>query len=246
MRSQASSHKLLRAPACIRPAQHAGCSTLTESVLRHVVRSIGEAYTAPGPGTYPLPANYSGGKPCKKLDSQRGAFRSRSQQRPSSGSLDVPGAGAYSPNMASIYPHQRNSGANMRSRRSRFDNTDATTPRHMGPGKYAQCDRTLYGEAQKATERSSRVRPGFGSTSEREMTFLRAPKTPSPGEHQPLQGGRSLRTPRESGRQRTPRSKAQGGPLDWLLNEYRAPVAAQTVDPAAERSVEVERFLQAM
>ena len=212
------------------------------------MRSIGEAYTAPGPGTYPQPENYSGGKPYKKLDGQRCVFRSRSQQRPSSRSSDVPGAGAYSPNMASIYPNQRDSGANMRSRRSRFDHNNATTPRNMGPGKYAQCDRTLYVDAQKATERSSRIRPGFGSTSEREMTFLRAPKTPSPGEHQPLQGGRSLRTPRESGResgrQRTLRSQG-GGPLDWLLNEYRAPVAAPA-DAAAERSMEVERFLQAL
>ena len=54
----------------------------------------------------------------------------------------------------------------MRSAADRFKDRryDNITDAGVGPGSYSQSDRTLFVDAKAATARSSRIRPGFGST----------------------------------------------------------------------------------
>ena len=189
---------------------------------RDLHMNIGElGYTAPGPGYYPTHANYASGKAYKKQSAGRATFRSTSQQRPSAKSF-VPSPDRYKPNMNSIYPNQRDSGANMRSSTNRFapvsfGGSKSMTPRKIGPGSYrgAEQNLTLFTEAQRSTSRASKIQPGFGSTSAQRALPLNAPRGgPSPGEHQPPVGGYS-RTPRGGSRTprtpRTPRAGSDGG-----------------------------------
>lgn len=182
--------------------------------FREMNLNIGESYTAPGPGYYVQHSQFALGRAYRAVDSQRSVFRSTSLQRPSARSF-VPGPGNYSPNMNSVYPNQRDSGAKMRSVADRFGpvsfgHAKCMTPRKVGPGCYAQVDRTLYVEAQRSTAKSSRSRPGFGSTSAQRSLPVRAPRdSPAPGSHQPRVGGFLPRTPRSGSR--TPRTPRGGG-----------------------------------
>ena len=72
---------------------------------------------APGPGAYQ--AAESQKKQYPQVDPNISVFRSGSLQRPKN-DTPVPGSGTYSPNMASVYANQRDSGAQMRSAGSRF------------------------------------------------------------------------------------------------------------------------------
>ena len=176
------------------------------TLARELNLNIGESYTAPGAGTYTQHPQFALGRAYKAVDSQRSVFQSMSLQRPQAKTF-VPGPGVYSPNMNSVYPNQRDSGAGMRSMSDRFGPVSfgaqkSMTPRNIGPGRYAQADRTLYVEAQRSTAKSSRSRPGFGSTSAQRKLPVHAPRdSPAPGVHQPS----TVRTPRGYGG-KTPRS----------------------------------------
>ena len=177
-------------------------------------RRIGQAFSAPAATAYEQHCNYSNGQKFRNRPNNGCVFNSKSLQRPSSKSI-VPGANRYSPNMNAVLPNQPNSGALLRSFTRRFHDDKPTTPRHVGPGGYAQADRTMYVVAQEVTSKGSRRRPGFGSTSaQRKLPFhAKGDDTrPGPGAHQPLQGGWSPRTPRStSSSPRTPGSSGRTG-----------------------------------
>jgi len=183
--------------------------------FRELGISVGElGRAAPGPGHYAHNPEFANGRAYRKEAGNKWIFQSRSLQRPSSSSF-VPEAGAYNPNMMSIYPKQQDSGAHMRSLSDRFKSVrdKPITPRHVGPGHYAQVDRTLYVEAQRSTAKASKARPGFGSTSvQRALPIYGNRGSPSAGDHQPTWGGWRPRgehggagTP-ASGTPRTPRT----------------------------------------
>ena len=196
----------------------------------HALVAIGEiGLTAPGPGYYPQHPGYSQGRAYKHIDGGKASFRSHSLQRPSSKSPN-PGAGTYSPNMQSVYPNRRDSGAMMRGHSARFATEKQMTSRKLGPGCYPQTDRTLYVEAQKSVQRSSRSSVGFGSTSAQRALPFYGGDTPSPGYNQPRVGvpkRRPVMTPR------TPRGTALDGSLRTPLGSARTPRGGEAKAAAA-------------
>ena len=92
------------------------------------------------------------------------SFRSKSLQRPSSKS-EVPASNTYTPNFNAIHANRPNSGASLRSQAQRMYVERPMTASSIGPGTYAQYDGSLYFESERAVSRSSRLQPGFGSTS---------------------------------------------------------------------------------
>ena len=117
---------------------------------------------SPGPGAYQVEearkkSQYPATSPNISI------FRSGSLQRPS-GKTVGPGAGTYSPNMASVHANQRDSGAQMRSAGSRWGHEQSMTEAMVGPGSYEQLEGSLYVSAQKSMSKASKVRPAFGST----------------------------------------------------------------------------------
>jgi len=139
---------------------------------------------APGPGAYQ--AADSAKKQYPAVDPNISVFRSGSLQRPSN-HKPVPGSGTYTPNMASIYANQRDSGAQMRSAGGRFREDLPMTDPIVGPGAYEQLDGSLYIDAQKSVSRQSRIKPSFGSTSnQRSLPFL-PQDTPGPGSYEPIE-----------------------------------------------------------
>jgi len=139
---------------------------------------------APGPGAYQ--AADSAKKQYPAVDPNISVFRSGSLQRPSN-HTPVPGSGTYTPNMASIYANQRDSGAQMRSAGGRFREDLPMTDPIVGPGAYEQLDGSLYIDAQKSVSRQSRIKPSFGSTSnQRSLPFL-PQDTPGPGSYEPIE-----------------------------------------------------------
>ena len=139
---------------------------------------------APGPGAYQ--AADSKKKQYPSVNPSVSVFRSGSLQRPSN-HTHVPGSGTYSPNLASIYANQRDSGAQMRSAGGRFLQEASMTEPIVGPGSYEQLDGSLYVDAQKSMSKSSKIRPAFGATSnQRSLPFL-PQDTPGPGSYEPLE-----------------------------------------------------------
>ena len=110
---------------------------------------------APGPGAYQ--AAESAKKQYPQVDPNISVFRSGSLQRPKN-DTPVPGSGTYSPNMASIYANQRDSGAQMRSAGGRFKEELSSTEENIGPGSYEQLNGSLYVDAQKSVSKSSKLR----------------------------------------------------------------------------------------
>ena len=156
---------------------------------------------APGPGAYQ--AADAQKKQYPAVDPNISVFRSGSLQRPKDDTA-VPGSGTYSPNMASIYANQRDSGAQMRSAGGRFRVDQSMTEPIVGPGSYEQLDGSLYIDAQKSLSRGSKIKPSFNSTSsQRALPFL-AQDTPGPGSYEPLEPRLSKRSSRGAGSQRTP------------------------------------------
>ena len=138
---------------------------------------------APGPGAYQ--AAESQKKQYPQVDPNISVFRSGSLQRPKSDTSN-PGSGTYSPNMASIYANQRDSGAQMRSAGGRFKEELSSTEPMVGPGAYEQLEGSLYVDAQKSVSKSSKLRPGFGTTSAQRFTFL-PQDNPGPGSYEPIE-----------------------------------------------------------
>jgi hypothetical protein len=152
---------------------------------------------APGPGAYM--AADSAKKQYPAVDPNISVFRSGSLQRPKN-DTPVPGSGTYSPNMASVYANQRDSGAQMRSAGGRFREEASMTEPIVGPGAYEQLDGSLYIDAQKSLSRSSKLRPSFNSTAVQRALPNYGQDTPGPGSYEPLE-------PRISKSQRSSRSQ---------------------------------------
>jgi hypothetical protein len=139
---------------------------------------------APGPGAYQ--AAESRKKQYPNVDPNISVFRSGSLQRPKNDTT-VPGSGTYSPNMASVYANQRDSGAQMRSAGARFRDEAPQTEAIVGPGSYEQLDGSLYIDAQKSVSKSSKIRPAFGTTSSQNALPFLPQDTPGPGSYEPLE-----------------------------------------------------------
>ena len=122
-------------------------------------------------------------------------FRSGSLQR-AKDDTPVPGSGTYSPNMASIYANQRDSGAQMRSAGGRFVAEMISTEPIVGPGSYEQTDGSLYVDAQKSVSKSSKLRPAFGSTSSQNALPFLPQDTPGPGSYEPIEPRVKSRRPK--------------------------------------------------
>jgi hypothetical protein len=139
---------------------------------------------APGPGAYQ--AAESQKKQYPQVDPNISVFRSGSLQRPKN-DTPVPGSGTYSPQMGSIYPNQRDSGAQMRSAAGRFREEVSMTEPIVGPGSYEQLEGSLYVDAQKSVSKSSKLRPAFGTTSSQNALPFLPQDTPGPGSYEPLE-----------------------------------------------------------
>ena len=155
---------------------------------------------APGPGAYM--AADAAKRQYPAVDPNISVFRSGSMQRPKD-DTPVPGSGTYSPNLMSIYPNQRDSGAQMRSAGGRFKEDQSQTEPIVGPGSYEQLDGSLYVDAQKSLSKSSKIRPSFNSTTAQRALPNYAQDTPGPGSYEPLEPrinktSRTARTNRSS------------------------------------------------
>jgi len=139
---------------------------------------------APGPGAYQ--AAESAKKQYPQVDPNVSVFRSGSLQRPKN-DTPVPGSGTYSPNMASIYSNQRDSGAQMRSAGGRFREDQIMTEPIVGPGSYEQLEGSLYIDAQKSVSKTSKLRPAFGTTSSQNALPFLPQDTPGPGSYEPIE-----------------------------------------------------------
>mmetsp|Transcript_22082 Transcript_22082/g.56398 ORF Transcript_22082/g.56398 Transcript_22082/m.56398 type:complete len:274 (-) Transcript_22082:383-1204(-) len=140
---------------------------------------------------------YDAGLAQKKLyptvDANVSVFRSRTTQRPSARS-PVPGPAHYAPNLRSVEANPANAGAQMRSANGRFANYQAgmqgqksATELSVGPGTYStEYGRSLEADARRTLLRSSKIRPGFGSTTPQRTQFHR-PLSPGPGTYQRLE-----------------------------------------------------------
>ena len=138
------------------------------SVRRRLPLEImGESIQAgPGPGAY-LPSSTFGKYAKYKHKAAAGpspVFRSRLPQRPKPENEDVPGAGAYSPEMETIEKGVH--GVTINSGPERFGDSeflsDSTEPT-VGPGRYDSHDhKTLRQSAATALKMTSRQSPGFG------------------------------------------------------------------------------------
>jgi hypothetical protein len=139
---------------------------------------------SPGPGAYQ--AAESAKKQYAAVDPNISVFRSGSLQRPKD-DTPVPGAGTYSPNMASVYANKRDSGASLRSAGGRFRVEQSMTEPGVGPGSYEETSGTLLLDSQQAVLRSSKIKPAFSTTSpQRSLPFL-PQDTPGPGSYEPLE-----------------------------------------------------------
>jgi len=156
---------------------------------------------APGPGAYM--AADSQKKQYPAVDPNISVFRSGSLQRPKN-DTPVPGSGTYSPNMASIYANQRDSGAQMRSAGGRFREDQSMTEPIVGPGSYEQLDGSLYIDAQKSVSKTSKIRPAFGTTSSQNALPFLPQDTPGPGSYEPLEPRMSKNKSKSSVRPKTP------------------------------------------
>ena len=152
----------------------------------------------PGPGTYNMAI--AAKKIFGFVDDNRSVFLSETPQREVH-STAVPGPDAYTPNMQSVYPNIRDSGASMRGTLVRL----ATTMKHpshvggdpsmtdeaIGPGAYEDhLHNTVATTLEKAASRSSRLQPGFGTmTPQRALPYGQKDESPGPGAYQPLVWG---------------------------------------------------------
>lgn len=126
----------------------------------------------PGPGAY-LPASTFGKHAKHQGKASRSpspVFRSLTPQREMPHNENVPGAGAYSPEMTAIEPAALNPASSLKgkghrfggSAKSRADRSEA----RVGPGAYDSHEhRTVRHDAAKALQTKSRQSPGFGAAS---------------------------------------------------------------------------------
>eukprot|EP00325_Prymnesiales_sp_UTEX-LB-985_P002021 CAMPEP_0174702886 /NCGR_PEP_ID=MMETSP1094-20130205/7029_1 /TAXON_ID=156173 /ORGANISM="Chrysochromulina brevifilum, Strain UTEX LB 985" /LENGTH=239 /DNA_ID=CAMNT_0015900737 /DNA_START=12 /DNA_END=731 /DNA_ORIENTATION=- len=124
------------------------------------------------------------------------AFRSTTPQRPSSKST-VPSPAHYRPRPKSaLYRYEQNSGAHMRSAGDRFSvynggmaGQKSMTSTDIGPDSYdCATYRSLLSDCRQHMKRSSRLRPGFGTTTaQRALPFgMQQVISPGPGAYQRL------------------------------------------------------------
>jgi len=123
-----------------------------------------------------------------KQDANVSAFRSGSTQRPTSKSA-VPGPDMYKPNVHAIMPAIGDSGAHMRGAADRFHDKrfESSTDEVVGPGSYDQYEKTLAEDCDLAIVRSSRIKPGFGTTTAPRKLPFHAQGTPAPGNYEPME-----------------------------------------------------------
>jgi len=123
-----------------------------------------------------------------KQDANVSVFKSASLQRPNAKSF-VPGPDHYAPNPLSILPAIGDSGAHMRGTADRFYEKKYvnSTPEVVGPGSYDQFEKTLAEDCDMAISRSSRIKPGFGTTMPQRALPFYARDTPAPGGYEPLE-----------------------------------------------------------
>ena len=123
-----------------------------------------------------------------KQDANVSVFRSGMLQRPSSKSA-VPAPDAYNPNIHAVLPALGDSGAHMRGQSDRFHDKrfESITDEVVGPGSYDQYEKTLAEDCDMAIARSSRIKPGFGSTTPQRKLPFYAQGTPAPGSYEPVE-----------------------------------------------------------
>lgn len=125
-----------------------------------------------------------------KVDANVSVFRSTSLQRPSAKSA-VPSPDHYNPNIKAIHPSDKDMGTGMRplnyGDRFHHCHLQSNTPEEVGPGSYEQLEKTLDMDSDLALARSSRIRPGFGTTSPQRKLPFYAQGTPAPGTYDPME-----------------------------------------------------------
>ncbi|KOO31769.1 hypothetical protein Ctob_007406 [Chrysochromulina tobinii] len=141
---------------------------------------------------------YDAGLAQKKLyptvDANVSVFRSKSLQRPSSKSI-VPGPNHYKLNMDSVESHIANSAARMRSHNARFGHyhpgmqgQKSATDVGVGPASYnTEYEKSLTNDARRTLEKTSKIRPGFGSTTPQRRAAMFGTTTPGPGSYERLE-----------------------------------------------------------
>lgn len=126
-----------------------------------------------------------------KQDANVSVFNSGSKQRPNAKSA-VPAPDTYTPNPNAIMAAVGDPGMHMRGSEDRFAFTYnkrfvGMTDEVVGPGSYDQFEKTLAEDCDLAIQRSSRIKPGFGTTSpSRGLPFF-AQGTPAPGCYEPVE-----------------------------------------------------------
>jgi len=123
-----------------------------------------------------------------KQDANVSVFRSSTLQRPASKSA-VPSPDAYTPNLLAIHPAVGDPGMHMRGTADRFYDKRYVniTDEVVGPGSYDQFEKTLAEDCDLAIQRSSRIKPGFGSTMPQRALPIYAQGTPDPGSYEPME-----------------------------------------------------------
>jgi hypothetical protein len=119
---------------------------------------------------------------------QVSVFRSGSLQRPNSKTF-VPGPQRYSPNPNANRPSPKNMGTGMKGNQGRFDDMRfrSSTEQVVGPGTYEPYGDEIVERAEKALQRYSKIRPGFGTTSPQRKLPFYAQGTPAPGNYDPME-----------------------------------------------------------
>ena len=147
----------------------------------------------PGPGTYSIEA--AAKKTFPEEDGNRSVFLSGTPQRLTAENL-TPSPDTYRPQMTSVYGNLRNGGASMRSAAPRLlvmEHPDHVmvggvgSADHVGPGTYEEhLHNSVAQIAKHNLGRSSKIRPGFGTTSgQRKLPFNQKSESPGPGAYQP-------------------------------------------------------------
>ena len=175
---------------------------------------------SPGVGV-PGPGSYRVGEAkmalIAEINDNRSAFKSGSAQRPPPAITSTPGPNFYSPDLRSIEPNLRDSGATMRSVGDRFrrmDHPDSTISQSMtdasiGPGSYNSHEHgSIALLTKRSLARSSKLRPAFGTVcAQRALPYSVRDNIPGPGSYQPeIWTGAPLKGSQSARSQSAPRS----------------------------------------
>jgi len=147
----------------------------------------------PGPGAYQAARAAKYTHPV--VDHNRSVFLCGLPQRESAATI-TPSPDAYSPIMSAVYANVRDSGASMRGTLARLmpmvhpdhvGGDRGMTEATVGPGSYDEhLHNTVASKLSSSINRSSRLKPGFGSMSpQRALPYGQRNDAPGPGAYQP-------------------------------------------------------------